>query len=83
MIRYGVFIQDYRAKSIRGTAAIRLYIRSLLIPYGRLTFSKRDSISLEWSDFNKLLLNPKGFKKEYINKQKNGNNSNGQLTLFD
>lgn len=83
LIRYGVFIQDYRAKSIRGTAAIRLYIRSLLIPYGRLTFSKRDSISLEWSDFNKLLLNPKGFKKEYINKQKNGNNSNGQLTLFD
>lgn len=70
LIRYGVFIQDYRAKSVRGTAATRLYLRSLLIPYCRLTFSKRDCISLEWSDFDKLLQNPKEFKDEYIKKQK-------------
>lgn len=83
LIRYGVFIQDYRAKSVRGTAATRLYIRSLLIPYCRITFSKRDCISLEWSDFNDLLLNPKEFKDKYIKKQKKDNTDNNQLTLFD
>lgn len=83
LIRYGVFIQDYRAKSVRGTAATRLYIRSLLIPYCRLTFSKRDCISLEWDDFNELLLNPKEFKDGYIKKQKTDNNDDNQLSLFD
>lgn len=72
LIRYGVFIQDYRAKSVRGTAATRLFLRSLLIPYCRLTFSKRDSISLEWKDLDELLLNPKTFAKEY-NKRVNTN----------
>lgn len=86
LIRYGVFIQDYRAKSVRGTAATRLYLRSLLIPYCRLTFSKRDCISLEWSDFNNLLQNPKKFKEEYIKKQRSDNddsdNNQYQLSLF-
>ena len=86
LIRYGVFIQDYRAKSVRGTAATRLFIRSLLIPYGRLTFSKRDCISLEWADFNKLLIEPINFKNEYIKKQKLDNNTDDdgyeQLSLF-
>ncbi|MBR3909025.1 MAG: protein kinase family protein [Clostridia bacterium] len=85
LIRYGVFIQDYRAKSVRGTAATRLYIRSLLIPYCRITFSKRDCISLEWSDFNELLLNPNKFKEEYIKRIKSDNNieedMSGQLPL--
>ena len=66
-----MFIQDYRAKSVRGTAATRLYIRSLLIPYCRITFSKRDCISLEWSDFNRLLMTPNEFKDEYIKKIRN------------
>ena len=87
LIRYGVFIQDYRAKSVRGTAATRLYLRSLLIPYCRLTFSKRDCISLEWSDLNKLLQNPEEFKEEYIKRQKSDNNKEeydpNQLSLFD
>lgn len=68
LIRYGVFIQDYRAKSISGTVSIRLFLRGLLIPYCRLTFSKRDSITLDWPDFNKLLSTPKDFIKEYIKK---------------
>lgn len=76
LIRYGVFIQDYRAKSVRGTAATRLYIRSLLIPYCRITFSKRDCISLDWDDFNNLLLKPNEFKEEFIKKIKNDDNEN-------
>ena len=69
LIRYGVFIQDYRAKSVRGTAAQRLYLRGLLIPYCRITFSKRDSIMMDWDDFNDFLLNPKEFGKRYKEKK--------------
>ncbi|MBD5104180.1 MAG: protein kinase family protein [Ruminococcaceae bacterium] len=85
LIRYGVFIQDYRAKSVRGTAATRLYLRSLLIPYCRLTFSKRDCISLEWSDFDSLLQNPKKFKEQYIKRQKSAKKefNKDQLLLDD
>lgn len=71
LIRYGVFIQDYRAKSVRGTAAKRLFLRSILIPYCRITFSRRDSITMDWEDFNSFLLNPKSFATKY--KQKNEN----------
>ena len=66
LLRYGVFIRDYRGKSVRGTAAVRLYLRSLLIPYSRLTFSKRDNISFEWEDLNDFLENPESFKKKCI-----------------
>jgi len=67
LIRYGVFIRDYRGKSIRGsTSAVRLYIRSLLIPYCKLTFSKRDNLSFSWDDLNEFLKNPKSFKEKCI-----------------
>jgi serine/threonine protein kinase len=68
LIRYGVFIKDHRGKSVRGTASVRLYLRSLLIPYCRLTFSKRDNISFEWEELNDFLRNPEEFKKDYIKK---------------
>jgi len=68
LIRYGVFIKDHRGKSVRGTASVRLYLRSLLIPYCRLTFSKRDNISFEWKDLNEFLRNPETFKEGYIKK---------------
>jgi len=71
LIRYGVFIRDHRGKSIRGSAsAVRLYIRSLLIPYCKLTFSKRDNLSFSWDDLNEFLKNPKSFKEKCIKKIK-------------
>lgn len=69
LIRYGVFIQDYRAKSVRGTAARRLYLRSMLIPYCRITFSKRDSIMMDWDDFNEFLLKPLEYARKYTGKK--------------
>ncbi|MFG6347001.1 MAG: protein kinase [Lachnospiraceae bacterium] len=82
LIRYGVFVQDYRAKSVRGTVATRLYLRSLLIPYFRITFSKRDCITLDWEDFEKLLLMPNEFKMEYKKKiRKNKENIEGQISF--
>lgn len=70
LIRYGIFIQDYRAKSVRGTAARRLYLRSMLIPYFRITFSRRDCITMDWESFERFLLNPEDFSNEYIHKSK-------------
>lgn len=66
LIRYGIFIRDYRGKSVRGKIVPRLYLRSRLIPYFRLTFSKRDSISISWEEFTKFLLNPTEFANEYM-----------------
>lgn len=82
LIRYGVFVQDYRAKSVRGTVATRLYLRSLLIPYFRITFSKRDCITLDWEDFEKLLMMPNEFKIEYKKKnRRNKETIEGQMSF--
>lgn len=82
LIRYGVFVQDHRAKSVRGTVATRLYIRSVLIPYYRITFSKRDCITLDWNEFEKLLLTPNEFKIEYKKKNRQKKDMiEGQMSL--
>ena len=70
LIRYGVFIRDWRGKSVRGKAVPRLYLRSVLIPYYTLTFSKRDSVTLEWDEFCELLSDPITFSRKWINKDK-------------
>jgi serine/threonine protein kinase len=81
LIRYGVFIRDYRGKSIKGSvSAVRLYLRSLLIPFCNLTFSKRDNLCLDWNNFNKFLKSPKEFKDICINNIKNELNMK-QLSL--
>lgn len=84
LIRYGVFIQDYRAKSVRGVPAQRLYLRGLLIPYSLLTFSRRDCITLDWGDFEKFLMNPRQFAEDYKAKYKSENTFIvGQLSMDD
>ncbi|ABN07843.1 protein kinase [Methanocorpusculum labreanum Z] len=66
LIRYGVFVQDPRAKSVRSSIATRIYLRSLFVPYFNITFSKRDSITLGWKEFKELLLTPDEFADKYI-----------------
>lgn len=63
IIRYGLFIRDTRGKSVRGGIVPRLYLRGLLIPYFRLSFSKKDSIFMNKSEFIDFLCNPKTFQK--------------------
>ncbi len=62
LIRYSVFIQDFRGKSKRGNVVPRLYLRRFLIPHYNLTFSKRDSVHLEHKDLEQLLLEPQKFE---------------------
>lgn len=63
LLRYSVFLEDFRGKSRRGLIVPRLYLRRFLIPHFNLTFSKRDSIELEPSEFELFLLNPSVMEK--------------------
>lgn len=65
LIRYGIFIRDTRAKSVDNRIATRLVLRSSLIPYFGLTFSKKDSITLSWEDFLRLLRTPEDLARTY------------------
>ncbi len=61
LLRYSVFIEDFRGRSRRGNVVPRLYLRRFLIPHFNLTFSMRDSIELEPVDFETFLVDPRSF----------------------
>jgi hypothetical protein len=63
LLRYSVFIEDFRGKSRRGNVVPRLFLRRFLIPHFNLTFSTRDSIEIEPHQFEAFLLNPKLFEQ--------------------
>jgi len=63
LLRYSVFIEDFRGKSRRGKVVPRLFLRRFLIPHFNLTFSTRDSIELEPEEFESFLLHPKSFEQ--------------------
>ena len=65
LLRYSVFIEDFRGKSRRGSVVPRLYLRRFLIPHFNLTFSTRDSIELEPTDFETFLTAPENFDREF------------------
>ena len=72
LIRYSVFIQDFRGKSKRGNVVPRLYLRRFLIPHYNLTFSKRDSVHLEHEELQQLLLEPQKFEAKMRVKNQKG-----------
>jgi hypothetical protein len=65
LLRYSVFIEDFRGKSRRGHIVPRLFLRRFLIPHFNLTFSTRDSIELEPESFERFLLRPKDFEGSF------------------
>jgi serine/threonine protein kinase len=84
LIRYGIFIRDVRGKSVRGRIAPRLILRSRLIPFFRLTFSKRDSVTMSWEEFQNFLLDPDCFVKEYKEKKnKTDRNAESSANISD
>ena len=64
LLRYSVFIEDFRGKSRRGKVVPRLYLRRFLIPHFNLTFSMRDSVELEPAEFEAFLLDPTKFEAQ-------------------
>lgn len=79
LVRWHIFLQDWRGKSVRGMITPRLYLNRVLIPYSYLTFSSHDHIQLTSEEFSKLLKKPKEFKAYWLNKRKG---TSGK-TLFD
>jgi len=71
LIRYGVFIRDHRGKSVAGNAVPRLVLRSILIPYYTITFSRRDSIMMNWDEFCEFLESPREFAKNWTTDSSN------------
>lgn len=62
LLRYSVFLEDPRGKSRRGEVVPRFYLRRYLIPHFKLTFSRRDSLSMENEDIELLLCEPSTFE---------------------
>lgn len=70
LIRWHIFLQDWRGKSVRGMITPRLYLNRILIPYCYLTFSSRDHIHLNNSEFNNLLTKPELFPNYWEQKRR-------------
>lgn len=66
LIRYHIFLQDWRGKSQRGMLIPRLYLNRILLPYVNLTFSSHDHIRLTNDEFNNLLEEPTKFYDYWV-----------------
>ena len=86
LLRYSILIEDPRAKSRRGVAVRRFYLRRYLIPHFQLTFSHRDSLQLENNEIELLLMDPGTFEetKRLRSRQSSGQKGSigGQSDLF-
>lgn len=70
LVRWHIFLQDWRGKSVRGMITPRLYLNRVLIPRANLTFSSRDNIHLTSQEFINLLERPKEFRRYWETKKK-------------
>ncbi|MFN2453257.1 MAG: protein kinase family protein [Pyrinomonadaceae bacterium] len=70
LVRWHIFLQDWRGKSVRGMITPRLYLNRVLIPHAALTFSSHDNIHLNSKEFISLLVHPKQFRRYWNEKRK-------------
>ena len=70
LIRWHIFLQDWRGKSIRGMLTPRLYLNRIMIPFCELTFSSHDNIQLTSEEFERLLTRPKTFLDYWCKKRR-------------
>jgi serine/threonine protein kinase len=71
LLRYSLFIEDPRGKSIRRKVVPRLHLRRSLLPFFNLTFSTRDSLRLDNKYLELLFLDPVRFEKIKIKRNEN------------
>lgn len=65
LIRWHIFLQDRRGKSIRGMLSPRMFLNRMLIPHATITFSKHDHIRLNNQQLDHLLREPLTFFEAY------------------
>jgi len=80
LIRYGIFIRDNRGKSVRGKVVPCLILKGSLIPYFKITFSKRDSVSMNWDEFMDFLRDPEAFTSYWKSKPLKKNDISKNVT---
>jgi hypothetical protein len=79
LVRWHIFLQDWRGRSVRGMITPRLYLNRVLIPFCNLTFSSRDHVSLKSAEFASLLIKPKDFPDFWRKKRRrDGDDPNAQ-----
>ena len=89
LVRWHIFLQDWRGKSVRGMLTPRLFMNRVLIPFSNLTFSSHDNIHLTNQQFSNLLEDPKSFLDKWKRKQarrgikKNAGKEMNQMPLYD
>lgn len=81
LLRWHVFLPDWRGRSVRGVMTPRMFLNRRLIPFARLSFSGKDSISLTNSEFQFLLNEPRKFVRYWKNKKRKDKDSGGQSDL--
>jgi len=69
LIRWHIFLPDWRGKSVRGMLTPRLFLNRLLLPFANLTFSSHDNISLRNEEFVSLLRSPNSFLRYWNSKR--------------
>ncbi len=77
LVRWHIFLQDWRGKSVRGMITPRLYLNRILIPFANLSFSGHDNIPLTNKEFARLLTRPSRFLKYWRGKKRRRNKSAG------
>lgn len=70
LLRWHVFLPDWRGRSVRSVLTPRIFLNRRLLPYARLSFSKKDSISLTNFEFELLLREPRKFEKYWKAKKR-------------
>ena len=88
LVRWHIFLQDWRGKSVRGMLTPRLFMNRVLIPFSNLTFSSHDNIQLHNHEFINLLKEPQTFLAEWKKKKsrrgmkKNAGEEMNQVPLY-
>jgi hypothetical protein len=81
LVRYHIFLQDWRGKSQRRMLTPRLYLNRILLPYVNLTFSSHDHIRVTTAEFNLLLEKPTAFLAYWKKKKSGGGEENLELAI--
>jgi len=83
LVRWHIFLQDWRGKSVRGMITPRLYLNRVLLPFSNLTFSSHDNIPLLNQELVSLLETPKDFPEYWKRKMQKRQKEPSQSELFD
>lgn len=83
LIRWHIFLQDWRGKSVRGMITPRMYLNRVLIPISNLTFSTHDNLHLTNEEFITLITKPTEFYNYWKQKRKKRKKSDESGPFLD